>query len=58
MITTPLSRNKPSSGNTEHQETLQFEATNALNFVKITGLRGVGWAVPGTTGYQRVIMPA
>jgi hypothetical protein len=46
MITTPFGRNMPSSGKTEYQETLQFEAKNALNFVKITGLRGVGWAVP------------
>lgn len=58
MITTPFGRNGPSSGNTEHQETLQFEATNAHNFVKITGLRGVRRAVPGSACYQEVILPA
>jgi len=51
MITTLFGRNRPSWGNTEHQDTLQFEATNALNFVKIVLLKGVGWAVPGSTCY-------
>lgn len=59
MTTTPFDQNRPSSGNTEKlEETLQFEATNALNFVKITGIRGVGWAVPGAACYQWVILPA